>query len=276
MEIFKRLKPKSEELVYFLSFMAYALAKPTWRTMTDSSYEAWVYEFQWKRQLDALKKKKLIELEKSTRDLRTNSRIVRLTEAGHTHALGGRDPEARWDRAWDGKWRVVLFDVPMEKKQLRNKLRRSLRARAFGCLQQSVWITPDPLDEETKIFQQAETDTKSLLTLEARPATGESDEEIVLQAWDFEEINRRYSKVLEIIEQRPEQQLDTESAAGKFRKWAGQERAAWFAVMEKDPLLPANLLPPGYLGRKAWQARVKAMRLAHERINGFEIGSWRK
>src|SRR5258705_2351698 len=129
MEIFKRLKLKSEELVYFLSFMAYALAKPTWRTMTDSSYEAWVYEFQWKRQLDALKKKKLIELERSNRDLRSNSRIVRLTEAGHMHALGGRDPETRWNRAWDGRCRVVPFDVPIEKKQLRNKLRRLLSAR---------------------------------------------------------------------------------------------------------------------------------------------------
>lgn len=43
---------------------------------------------------------------------------------------------------WDGKWRFILFDIPIDFNSARNILRRELRA--FGCyqLQQSVFVHP--------------------------------------------------------------------------------------------------------------------------------------
>jgi DNA-binding transcriptional regulator PaaX len=82
----------------------------------------------------------------------TGDRIYRLTEQGRLHALGGRDPAAQWSRHWDGRWRLVLFDVPMEQHIHRGRLRRYLHAKGFGCLQGSVWITPDPVHGEREIL----------------------------------------------------------------------------------------------------------------------------
>src|SRR3989344_6282938 len=45
-------------------------------------------------------------------------------------------------RTWDGKWRVVIFDVREEKRSVRDKLRRGLRRFGFVRLQQSVWVLP--------------------------------------------------------------------------------------------------------------------------------------
>jgi hypothetical protein len=49
------------------------------------------------------------------------------------------------------------------------------RAKCFGYLQNSVWITLDPLDEERKILGGGRIDLESLLLLAGRPCAGESD-----------------------------------------------------------------------------------------------------
>jgi phenylacetic acid degradation operon negative regulatory protein len=62
--------------------------------------------------------------------------------------VAGRDPEQCWERQWDGQWRIVLFDVPLQKNTQRRRLWRYLRDKGFGYLQNSVWVTPDPLQVE--------------------------------------------------------------------------------------------------------------------------------
>lgn len=46
------------------------------------------------------------------------------------------------DRKWDGKWRIVVFDVPETKKKMRNFFREKLFDLGFKKLQESVWICP--------------------------------------------------------------------------------------------------------------------------------------
>ncbi len=43
---------------------------------------------------------------------------------------------------WDGKWRVLIFDIPEERKVLREKIRSFLLTVGFVHLQHSVWIYP--------------------------------------------------------------------------------------------------------------------------------------
>lgn len=43
---------------------------------------------------------------------------------------------------WDGKWRVLIFDIPEKKRGLRDKVRNTLRAIGFKRLQYSVWVYP--------------------------------------------------------------------------------------------------------------------------------------
>lgn len=45
-------------------------------------------------------------------------------------------------RRWDGKWRVLIFDIPEYRRGLREKVRRTLRTIGFVHLQHSVWIYP--------------------------------------------------------------------------------------------------------------------------------------
>lgn len=45
-------------------------------------------------------------------------------------------------RVWDGRWRVLIFDIPEKRKWLRNRLRDTLSAVGFRMLQKSVWVYP--------------------------------------------------------------------------------------------------------------------------------------
>ncbi len=260
------MRTKTEELLYFLLWNAETLARPTFRNLSGS-FESWAYRQGLMRQLDRLAQAKFIE----RHDESKTSRLYRLTAAGRVRALGGRDPDAYWARVWDGRWRLVLFDVPGGRSSAREKLRLFLRSRGFGYLQNSVWVTPHPLTDERKILSDGTIDVESLLLLEARPCGGESDAEIIAGAWDFAVINHRYEKYLEVLGQRPAGRLDSESAAKLFHRWAGRERHAWRHAVERDPLLPEKLLPADYLGRRAWKARLETLAKAAEQSRTFRI-----
>jgi len=49
---------------------------------------------------------------------------------------------------WDGKWRLVIFDIPERHKVARNSLSLKLKLLGFQPLQRSVWIHPLPCHTE--------------------------------------------------------------------------------------------------------------------------------
>lgn len=48
--------------------------------------------------------------------------------------------------AWDGKWRMVILDLPEERKNEREALRYLLKKAGFSCLKNSVWVSPFPFE----------------------------------------------------------------------------------------------------------------------------------
>lgn len=48
-------------------------------------------------------------------------------------------------REWDGRWRIVLFDIPESKRPLRDYVRGVLKRQGFREFQRSMWIYPHKL-----------------------------------------------------------------------------------------------------------------------------------
>jgi len=48
---------------------------------------------------------------------------------------------------WDGKWRMVIFDIKERQRKRRDELRLLLESAGFIKLQQSVWVHPYACDE---------------------------------------------------------------------------------------------------------------------------------
>ncbi|MDP3963301.1 MAG: hypothetical protein Q8Q39_02270 [bacterium] len=49
---------------------------------------------------------------------------------------------------WDGKWRILVFDVPEKRKKERRLLRYELFASGFRKMQRSVWISPHQVNAQ--------------------------------------------------------------------------------------------------------------------------------
>ncbi len=51
-------------------------------------------------------------------------------------------------KKWDGKWRMVMFDLPVRFSKARNTLRFKLKQLGFVQFQKSVWLYPYPCEDE--------------------------------------------------------------------------------------------------------------------------------
>ena len=47
---------------------------------------------------------------------------------------------------WDGFWRIIILDIPEERKNERESLRYLLKKANFVCIKNTVWISPHPYE----------------------------------------------------------------------------------------------------------------------------------
>lgn len=80
-----------------------------------------------------LREKGLIETDKTD----VGKLILKLTDEGRIAIILSSEDTGKWD----GKWRIVIFDIPEEKRVIRNLFRRNLKKWGFKQLQKSVWIS---------------------------------------------------------------------------------------------------------------------------------------
>ena len=70
--------------------------------------------------------------------------FLRLTSKGEMElkSLEMKDWKNMRPKKWDGRWRVLIFDIPEKRKPLREKVRNTLLSIGFMRLQDSVWLYP--------------------------------------------------------------------------------------------------------------------------------------
>ncbi|MBI5220337.1 MAG: hypothetical protein HY978_00680 [Candidatus Liptonbacteria bacterium] len=73
-----------------------------------------------------------------------------LTQQGKNKTLAFKLDELKLTapQRWDGKWRLVMFDIPKDHKFARDAFRKKLRDLKFYPMQKSVFLTPYPCEDE--------------------------------------------------------------------------------------------------------------------------------
>ena len=94
---------------------------------------------------------------------------------------------------------------------------------------------------------QAETEARSLLIWQATTPAGMSAVALAQQAWNFEEINQAYQKVLQ----------DRDGGSRRAPRLLELTRL-WHQATQLDPLLPRRACPKDYLGFQAAELMEKA------------------
>ncbi len=68
-------------------------------------------------------------------------------------------------RKWDGKWRVIIFDIPDKKRKARDQIRYLLKSSNFYLLQESVWVYPYDCEDIITLLKTEYAVAKDLLYL---------------------------------------------------------------------------------------------------------------
>lgn len=135
----KEKKPFSQQILAFLT------AKPAVSVseLTENITALGSQRYAFTRSLKGLTESGLVETHHSGQQAYT-----RLTREGKkkAHSLKLESDTVLFNPAWDGKWRVILLDLPEERKAERDGLRYLLKKAGFILLKNSVWISPHPFE----------------------------------------------------------------------------------------------------------------------------------
>jgi len=80
-----------------------------------------------------------------TFEKRDGKAYARITDAGRKKLkfeLEKNKLDLSKKRRWNGRWRVVIFDVPERRRRTRDRLRIFMQELGFVRLQDSVWVFP--------------------------------------------------------------------------------------------------------------------------------------
>lgn len=124
--------------VYGAGVLALAVAAPNALRLLSRSVSTKGL-FSSKRAIDSLLEKRLIEFVDAG-----EKKKLQVTDLGTIYLARAIEKGQNMckDEKWDGKWRIVIFDIPIKKRGLRNKIRGIIESFGFRRLQDSVWVSP--------------------------------------------------------------------------------------------------------------------------------------
>ena len=111
---------------------------------------------KYKKGMDRRKFTKLISYLKKNNYIQVTNlkgqKAIALTRKGLSKALMNRFKEDKnaFQKRKDGKWIMIIFDIPQKHQKARNLLRSILQNLGYKLFQHSVWITPYDVSEKTE------------------------------------------------------------------------------------------------------------------------------
>jgi len=107
-----------------------------------------------KKALFKLKAQRLVDFREEDGKIR-----LKITENGRKRVLVYKldDLKIAQPKRWDGRWRLVIFDIPEKKRNARLALREKLQGLGFYPLQKSCFVHPfeckNEIDFISEVFQ---------------------------------------------------------------------------------------------------------------------------
>lgn len=156
---------------------------------------------------------------------------------------------------WDGKWCFLTYSVPESERELRDRLRKELTWMGFGALSSGVYVSPwDLRDWVASLVARYQLDGR-VHVFHGDYAWPGDVRELISRCWDLDGLNReyeafvhRYGPLLQRDRRRIEEgSIDNQECFVSRFLLIYQYRKFPF----RDPSLPRELLPSGWMGLQA-------------------------
>jgi phenylacetic acid degradation operon negative regulatory protein len=173
---------------------------------------------------------------------------------------------------WDGRWHLVVYSLPEAKRKLRTELRKKLIWLGFGNLAPGTWASPHNRRAELE-GTLAALDIQASATLFTADTV--SDAEIVSRCWDVATLGADYHTF--VAQYLPEYETSQRQLAGDEPSLSPEQcfvHRFWLTYEFqrfplKDPHLPVELLPDGWIGFTARQLFLDYRQLLGEGMGDF-------
>lgn len=157
-----KVNPKTKEILMLLAAGAFIPAtilfpglpliiKPFLDYKKELDFQKWQQfnQSRLKQSLRRLKDQKVVEIVPYI-----GHDILKITEKGHKKIIQIKLESLKLTKKWDGKWRLIIYDIPKHQKKERNYFRQMLKNLECLQLQKSVYLTPHPCEEEIEYLRQ--------------------------------------------------------------------------------------------------------------------------
>ena len=146
------------------------------------------------------------------------------------------------NRDWDGRWTLLAFSVPEDRREDRHALRAQLTWAGFGMLQNALWIAPSDRDVADRLAGLGLLEYVRIFRADS-VAPGDP-RRLAADAWDLTGLAVGYQAFCR------RWQHPAGTAPDDLSRQVLLD-AEWLLLIREDPCLPLTLLPGGWPGVRA-------------------------
>lgn len=145
---------------------------------------------------------------------------------------------------WDGRWRIISYEIPETKREIRDRLRREMRGWGLGPWHRSFWITPHTIVENLRDLVYGREEEKYIQAFESTHVFGDIDN-LVEKVWGKVALDTQYR---ELFKKWHATLSEEKNAEEKMQNII----ASYVEVLRVDPGLPESLVGRKWIGVEAY------------------------
>jgi phenylacetic acid degradation operon negative regulatory protein len=144
---------------------------------------------------------------------------------------------------WDGRWRIISYEIPESKREIRDRLRREMRGWGLGPWHRSFWLTPHPIIETLRDLVYGKEEEQYIQAFESTHVFGDL-RNLVEKVWGKAELEKKYR---ELFKKWHTTLSSDQTKDNKFKSII----ADYVELLRLDPGLPTGLIGSKWIGFEA-------------------------
>ncbi|PIZ66725.1 hypothetical protein CO051_00820 [Candidatus Roizmanbacteria bacterium CG_4_9_14_0_2_um_filter_39_13] len=144
---------------------------------------------------------------------------------------------------WDGKWRILSYEIPEKKRELRDRLRREVASWGLGPWHRSFWVTPHPIIHSLRDLISDTEEQQYVQAFEADHVFG-NRAELIEKVWGKTSREKEYRALFKTWHQ----MLSTDQDKVSKMK---EVTSSYINILKTDPGLPKDLIGDSWIGFEA-------------------------
>lgn len=153
-------------------------------------------------------------------------------------------------KKWDGFWRLVIFDIKETNKSTRDLLRKKLKQLGFVMWQESVYITPHPINNEINEYLKSNNFFPKVVCLEAKTIGIKNHKGFAWIVYNLKLLNQKYLKLINLLDLLLRDFRNKKIKKKDFFNKFSKIFQSYQDLVMQDPFLPKGLEPNNWLREK--------------------------